>query len=101
MTLAKKDMTEEQKRQAAALLGSIKTEKKAAASARNGFKPGNTHGKNGGRKPAPIGSIPCNCSGGDSTEASAHTWRCARGQALRRREAQGRDAVTGEKLGAA
>lgn len=93
--LASKDVDEEARREAARLMGSIRTEKKAAASRANGFKPGNKAGKNGGRPWKPISEVECNCTGGDSIEASSHTWRCPRGQSIRRRIKEGRDVVTG------
>ncbi len=90
--------TGEKKLAAAVALGSIKTEKKAAASARNGFKPGNKVSKNGGRPWKALSEVACNCSGGESADASAHTWRCPKGQSIRRRIAEGRDVLTGTLL---
>jgi hypothetical protein len=79
-------------RQAAAILGSIRTEKKAKAAAANGFKQGNKHG---GQKPKLLSEIPCSCSVGDAL--TGHRWDCGRGQAIIRRGKQGRDIQTGEK----
>lgn len=98
MTLAKKELSPEERRAAAAAMGSISTPKKAQASARNGFKPGNKLARNGGRPHKAITELVCNCAGGDSLEESAHKWRCPRGQAIRRRISESRDVLTGEKL---
>lgn len=88
--------TGEKKLAAAVALGAIKTEKKAAASARNGFKPGNKFAKNGGRPMQHLYELECSCGAGDSTEG--HSWSCPRAQAIKRRIKQGRDILTGEKL---
>lgn len=103
-TLASKDASEDARKEAARLMGSVKTEKKAEASRRNGFKPGHPGHKNGGRRMTPLGEIPCSCEGGDTTElwsvetGTGHKWSCKRAQAIKRRAAEGRDLVTGEKL---
>jgi hypothetical protein len=72
-------MTEEQS-QAAKLLGSIKTEKKAASSAQNG--------KLGGRPLTPLEEIPCTCG----TTGDDHKFLCKYRQAEyhRARRAQGK-----------
>lgn len=88
--------TGEKKLAAAVALGSIKTEKKAAASARNGFKPGNNFAKNGGRPMRHLFELVCSCDAGDTTEG--HHWDCPRARALKRRIKEGRDLLTGEKL---
>jgi hypothetical protein len=98
MTLAKKEISPEERRAAAAAMGSITTPKKAEASARNGFKPGNKLARNGGRHHKAITELDCNCTGGDSLEENAHKWRCPRGQAIRRRISEGRDVLTGVLL---
>ncbi len=88
--------------QAAAALGKISTEKKAAAARRNGAlaPPGP------GLAPVPLADIECRvkagksagspCPGGDSL--TAHHWSCPRGQAIKRRQKEGRDPLTGLKL---
>lgn len=86
---------EEERREAARILGSIRTPKKAAASRANGFKPGNAVG---GRPPVPLLEIPCACTAGESLEG--HHWKCPRGQAVKRRIAQGKDPMTGAPLAA-
>ena len=88
--------TGEKKLAAAVALGAIKTEKKAAASAKNGFKPGNTASKNGGRKVVALYSLKCSCGAGDTTEG--HKWSCPRAQAIKRRIKEGRELQTGELL---
>lgn len=98
MALAKKDLSPEERAAAAALLGSISTPKKAAASARNGFKPGNKASRNGGRPWKALSEVDCDCKGGQSADASDHTWRCPKGQAIRRRIKEGRDILTGALL---
>jgi hypothetical protein len=94
----------EAKSQAAAVLGRIRTEKKAAAARRNGFKPGNAHGV--GPAPMLLSEIECcikvgkaagaPCPGGDAL--TGHHWSCPRGQAIQRRQKSGRDVQTGVKL---
>ena len=98
MSLATKDTTEDARKEAARLMGSIKTEKKAAAARANGFKPGHpSFVKNPGAKLKALYSLPCTCTAGDTTEG--HKWDCPRGQAIKRRLKEGRDVLTGEKLG--
>lgn len=78
---------------AAALMGSARTEKKAVASRANGrlAPPGP------GKPPVPLFSFSCPCEVGDALEG--HRWNCPRGQAIKRRIAQGRDVLTGKPLG--
>lgn len=64
--------------EAAAALGRIKTEKKAAASRKNGKL-------SGGPPLKPLANIPCNCGG----EALAHSSTCPRGRRIRVRRRQG------------
>lgn len=103
-TLASKEASEEARKEAARLMGSTKTEKKAAAARANGFKPGHPGHKNGGRKMTPLSEILCSCGGGDTTELwtaetdTGHKWNCKRAQAIKRRASEGRDLQTGEKL---
>lgn len=92
--LASKEATEEARREAARLMGSIKTEKKARASRANGFKPGNPGSPGRARKR--LTEIPCSCGAGEALEG--HKWDCMRGQAIKRRTKQGRDLLTGELL---
>lgn len=84
--------TDEARRAAAALLGSIKTEAKATSSRENGKKapPGP------GRSPVALAEIRCTCDAGEALEG--HRWNCPRGQAIKRRQAQGRDVLTGAPL---
>lgn len=84
--------TDDARRKAAALLGSIKTEAKAASSRENGKKapPGP------GRNPVPLAEIRCTCDAGEAL--GGHRWNCPRGQAIKRRQAQGRDVLTGAPL---
>lgn len=70
-------LTEEQKREYARMLGSIKTEKKAAASRENG--------KKGGGKIKPLAAIPCTCGG----EGLEHRSTCPRGIRIRVRRKKG------------
>ena len=84
------------RRAAAALLGSIRSEAKAAASRANGAK--NAAG-GPGRTPAALWGIRCTCGAGEVVDG--HRWSCPRGQAVKRRRAQGRDVLTGELEGAA
>ena len=88
--------TGEKKLAAAVALGAIKTEKKAAASRQNGFKPGNSAGKNGGRPMRHLFEMECSCGTGDTAEG--HSWSCPRAQAIKRRIKEGRDILTGQKL---
>ena len=85
------NLTAAEKRSAAAALGSIRSEKKAASSAKNGAlaPPGP------GRAPAALFSLACSCGAGDTTEG--HKTSCPRGQAVKRREKEGRDVLTGLK----
>jgi hypothetical protein len=99
---AQKDASEDARREAARLMGSIKTEKKAAAARANGFKPGHpSYVKNPGAKMKPLYSLVCNCGAGDTPEVShegsaGHKWSCPRAQAIKRRIKEGRDILTGE-----
>ncbi len=94
MSPATKEATEEARREAARLMGSIKTEKKAQASRANGFKPGNPGSPGRARKA--LSEFPCSCEEPDSL--TGHKWDCMRGQAIKRRQKQGRDLITGELL---
>ena len=93
--LAKKDTTEEARREAARAMGSARTPAKAEAARRNGFKPGNQAARNGGRKPKQLAEIPCKCEAGEALEG--HKWDCPKGQAIKRRQADGLDLLTGTK----
>lgn len=70
-------LTPEQRQEYAREIGSIKTEKKAAASRENG--------KKGGGKLKPLESLPCNCDG----EGLNHRSTCRRGIAIRYRRKRG------------
>lgn len=72
-------------REAARMLGSVKTPKKAASSVKNG--------RMGGKPPKPLPSIPCTCGAGSQTEG--HRATCPRGRAVKRRKARGLDLYTG------
>ena len=91
--LASKEAPEEARKEAARLMGSIKTEKKAAAARANGFKPGHAGHHGGGRKVKALTELVCSCGAGDTTEG--HKWDCPRGQAIKRRIKEGRDVLTG------
>lgn len=104
MSIATKEMTDEERSAAARAMGSARTPAKAAAAARNSpFKKGHTLAT--GRKHVPLSEIECaikagkqvgqTCPGGDLLEG--HHWSCPRGQAIIRRKAQGRDPRTGQK----
>jgi hypothetical protein len=90
----RKAPTEEERRRFASYLGSIKSERKAAAARENGFKPGNTMGH--GRAPLPLSEIACACGAGDAL--TGHHWKCPRGQAIKRRAAKQLDVLTGKPL---
>ena len=94
--IAAKGISEEERRAAAAAMGSARTPAKTAAARRNGFKPGHSFGK--GRSPVPLLEIDCSCEAGEALDA--HHWRCPRGQAIKRRQKEGRDVLTGQKIGA-
>lgn len=91
-TLRRKDTPQDVRREAARLLGGISTPRKAAASRANGFKPGAAPGP--GRAPLGLLDISCTCDAGTALEG--HRWNCPRGQAVKRRRAQGKDPMTGE-----
>jgi hypothetical protein len=69
---------EEARRQAASLLGSARTERKAASSRENG--------KLGGRNLKPLAAIECTCGGGDTLN---HKTTCPRGRVIRYRQKNG------------
>jgi hypothetical protein len=99
-------METREKNPAAVALGRMTSEKKALSSRRNGALntvPGP------GKAPVSLSSIECRvkagksagapCLGGDSLEG--HHWSCPRGQAILRRQRDGRDVLTGQKIEAA
>jgi len=63
--------------------GSVKSERKSAASRENG--------KLGGKKLSPLSEIPCNCGAPELT--SGHKSTCARGRAIKRRLAKGQPLI--------
>jgi hypothetical protein len=65
----------EARREAARLMGSVRTPAKGKNSAINGLK--------GGRPRKPLSAIECRCGAGESLEG--HRWNCPRGQAIKRR----------------
>jgi hypothetical protein len=69
---------EESRREAARLLGRVRTAKKAESSRRNAVL--------GGRPVKPLADIECNCGPG---ETGSHKSKCLRGQAIKRRLARG------------
>lgn len=73
-----RDDNAEARRTAASLLGSARTERKAAASRANG--------KLGGRSLKPLLEIQCTCGGGDSLD---HKTTCPRGRVIRYRQKKG------------
>jgi hypothetical protein len=88
------DLSIEEKKAAAALLGSIRSDKKSMASRQNlANRPPE---KRGGLTPKPLSEIACKCSAGDGIDG--HRWDCPRGQAIKRRIKENRDIQTGAKL---
>lgn len=81
--LASKDAPEEIRREAARLMGSVKSDAKKAASK----VWGPINGKAGGRPLVPLESIRCTCAAGNEREG--HHWSCPRGQAIKRRSKAG------------
>ena len=84
MAALKSAKTPSEKNAAAVALGSIKTEKKAAASRENWKKapPGK------GRAFGPLSEVVCTCEAGDAIEG--HRWDCPRGQSIKRRKKAGK-----------
>lgn len=74
-----KGATMEERRAAAAAMGSARTPAKMAASRRNGILGADS----GGRPPKPLNEIECRCGAGDAL--TGHKWDCPRGQAIKRR----------------
>jgi hypothetical protein len=90
-------MTDDEiRRRAAALNGSIKTEKKAAAARANGFKPGHPHGGQGGRVPISLFDSPCSCGVGDVVDG--HKSKCPRYHLVFKRRRDKLDVMTGKPL---
>jgi hypothetical protein len=85
------DISEDEKKAAASVMGSIRTEKKASSSRGNLAK--RPPEKMGGLTPKPLLSLACSCGVGDTLEG--HKWSCPRGQAIKRRIKEGRDILTG------
>jgi hypothetical protein len=79
--LASKDAGAEARKQAAILMGSVKSDKKTRAANENLAK--RPPDKLGGRKAKPIEEYPCVCG------LDIHHWSCPRGQAIKRREKMG------------
>jgi hypothetical protein len=81
--LRKKAISDEERREAARLMGSLTSDRKARSSAENGklAPPGP------GRSPKPLEEYPCTCAVGDSLDG--HRWNCPRGQAIKRRRKAG------------
>ena len=82
-TALKSAKTPMEKNAAAAALGSIRTEKKAAASRENGKKapPGP------GMPARPLSEIRCTCDAGEAL--TGHHYVCPRGRAIKRRQKAG------------
>lgn len=89
--LAAKDATDEERRRAAALMGSARTPAKMAAVEK--ARAARTPDQLGGRAPVPLSEIRCTCAAGDAVDG--HHWKCPRGQAVKRRRAAGVDVLTG------
>jgi hypothetical protein len=70
----------EARRRAAALLGSVTSERKRITSAQNGRM-----SRLGGRPRLPLSAFACTCGG----EGLEHKSTCPRGQAIRRRQKRG------------
>lgn len=81
--LAAADADEEQRREAARMMGRARSEAKAEAARRNSLL---SIGK-GGRPTKPLSEIACKCGVGDALEG--HKWDCPRGQAIKRRKKAG------------
>ena len=77
---------EDERRTAARLMGLARTERKRASSAQNGLQGGRPHSLHGGRPLTPLAEIVCTCGHGDSIN---HPTTCARGRAIRYRQAKG------------
>ena len=71
---------------AAAVMGSIKSEKKSAA-ARQNILAAKAAGIVGGRPQKALSEIPCTCGRGEALEG--HPTTCPRGRAIRRRQKAG------------
>jgi hypothetical protein len=76
-----RNMDKEAASQAARLLGSIRTPKRAAASKRNGLLGGRPQGTE-----KPLSALECKCSATADGADNAHKTYCPRGQAWRRRQ---------------
>jgi len=75
-------------------MGSARTEKKAASSAKNGrLHGGRPHNLNGGRKTKPLAEIACTCGAGgvtvDADGKPLHPTTCPRGRVIRYRLQKG------------
>jgi hypothetical protein len=81
-----KEYTDEERRAAARVLGSISTPKKRAHIERIRQNAAEV-GKLGGRPLKALSEIPCNCGAGDALDG--HRWNCPRGQAIKRRQKAG------------
>ncbi len=88
------NISDAEKRAAASVMGSIRTERKSSSSRDNLAK--RPPEKLGGLTPKPLYSLTCSCGAGEALEG--HKWSCPRGQAIKRRQKEGRDLLTGEKL---
>lgn len=96
-------VTGRRKLQPGRLPGEVRTEKKTLAARLNGAK-NTTPGP--GRGPVSLSEIECSvkagksagssCPGGDAL--TGHHWSCPRGQAIIRRQKEGRDIETGKKI---
>lgn len=71
--------------EAARLLGSIRTEKKIAATAEVGRRYGNRDG----RPRKSLSEVECTCTAGPDAPHESHKSYCLRGQAVKRRQAKG------------
>ena len=89
--LAAKVVGDEERRAAAALMGSARTEAKRAAAVENLAR--RAPDQLGGRAPVPLFEIRCTCGSGDVVDG--HHWKCPRAHAVKRRQAAGLDVLTG------
>ncbi len=84
---------DDDRKQAAFLMGSARSPRKQASSKANGRQGGRPHNLNGGRKTKPLAEIKCACGAGgvtvDADGKPLHPTTCPRGRVIRYRLAKG------------